>query len=192
MLPQPPVGAAVDESRLQRLLDQMIMNDLGGAASVAMVRMGEALGLYHTLRAKGAMTCAELAREANVNERYLREWLSHQVASNYLTYDPESERFALSPKQAMVFAEEDSPTFMMGAFDAMVGYQQNQAKVRSLGVAASNTSDIDRTIEVIMPGPLTCLIWLILGAFAIGTEGFMIAGLRPALARSLPRRRCRG
>jgi 2-polyprenyl-3-methyl-5-hydroxy-6-metoxy-1,4-benzoquinol methylase len=129
MLLQPPVGAAVDESRLQRLLDQ-IMNDLGGAASVAMVRMGEALGLYHTLHAKGAMTCAELAREANVNERYLREWLSHQAASNYLTYDPESERFALSPEQAMIFVEEDSPAFMMGAFDAMVGYQQNQAKVQ--------------------------------------------------------------
>jgi predicted MFS family arabinose efflux permease len=34
-------------------------------------------------------------------------------------------------------------------------------------------------------GSLTCLIWLTLGAFAIGTEGFMIAGLLPALARDL-------
>src|SRR3954452_8256164 len=32
---------------------------------------------------------------------------------------------------------------------------------------------------------LTCLIWLTLGAFAIGTEGFMIAGLLPALAQDL-------
>jgi predicted MFS family arabinose efflux permease len=32
---------------------------------------------------------------------------------------------------------------------------------------------------------LTCLIWLTLGAFAVGTEGFMIAGLLPALARDL-------
>ena len=32
---------------------------------------------------------------------------------------------------------------------------------------------------------LSCLIWLTLGAFAIGTEGFMIAGLLPALARDL-------
>ena len=37
-----------------------------------------------------------------------------------------------------------------------------------------------------MPGSsLRCLIWLALGAFAIGTEGFMIAGLLPALARDL-------
>src|SRR6476659_2365134 len=32
---------------------------------------------------------------------------------------------------------------------------------------------------------LTCLNWLTLSAFAIGTEGFMIAGLLPALARDL-------
>lgn len=36
-----------------------------------------------------------------------------------------------------------------------------------------------------MPGSLNCLIWLTLGAFAIGTEGFMIAGLLPTLARDL-------
>jgi predicted MFS family arabinose efflux permease len=35
------------------------------------------------------------------------------------------------------------------------------------------------------PESLTCLIWLTIGAFAIGTEGFMIAGLLPALARDL-------
>jgi predicted MFS family arabinose efflux permease len=36
-----------------------------------------------------------------------------------------------------------------------------------------------------MPGSLTRLNWLTLGAFAIGTEGFMIAGLLPTLARDL-------
>jgi predicted MFS family arabinose efflux permease len=34
-------------------------------------------------------------------------------------------------------------------------------------------------------GSLASLIWLTLGAFAIGTEGFMIAGLLPALAHDL-------
>ena len=36
-----------------------------------------------------------------------------------------------------------------------------------------------------MAGSLTSLIWLSFGAFAIGTEGFMIAGLLPALAHDL-------
>jgi predicted MFS family arabinose efflux permease len=36
-----------------------------------------------------------------------------------------------------------------------------------------------------MPRSLNPLLWLALGSFAIGTEGFMIAGLLPALARDL-------
>jgi predicted MFS family arabinose efflux permease len=35
------------------------------------------------------------------------------------------------------------------------------------------------------PAPLGRLVWLTVGAFAIGTEGFMIAGLLPALAHDL-------
>jgi hypothetical protein len=65
-------------------------SDLGGAASVALVRIGDALGLYKTLHACGAMTSVELAAAAGVNERYLREWLSHQAASNSLSYDPKT------------------------------------------------------------------------------------------------------
>jgi predicted MFS family arabinose efflux permease len=42
--------------------------------------------------------------------------------------------------------------------------------------------DYRRTIGV---DSQTSLIWLTLGAFAIGTEGFMIAALLPSLARDL-------
>jgi DHA1 family inner membrane transport protein len=36
-----------------------------------------------------------------------------------------------------------------------------------------------------MPRSLSSVLWLTLGAFAIGTEGFMIAGLLPAMAQDL-------
>src|SRR5712675_917211 len=61
----------------------------------------------------------DLATTAGVNERYLREWLSHQAASNYLSYDPSTRKFEMPPEQAMVFAIEDSPVYMVGAFDIM-------------------------------------------------------------------------
>jgi hypothetical protein len=48
------------------------------------------------------MTVTELAAAAGVNQRYLREWLSHQAASNYLSYDPATQNFALPPEQKMV------------------------------------------------------------------------------------------
>ena len=76
------------------------------------------------------MTVAELAAEAGVHERYLREWLSHQAASNYVTYDPATRKFALSPEQAMVFAIEDSPVNLIGAFETMAALLGNQEKVK--------------------------------------------------------------
>ena len=120
----------LDESKLNTFIGQ-ILSDLGGASSVALVRMGDALGLYRTLHGKGPMTSAELARSAKVDERYLREWLSHQVASNYLSDEPESLPFSLPPEQAMVFANEDSPVYMMGGFDLMAALLDNQPKVQA-------------------------------------------------------------
>ena len=63
------------------------------------------------------MTPAELATKADIAERYAREWLSHQAASGYITYDHDAGRFGLSAEQAMVFAEPESPVYLQGGFD---------------------------------------------------------------------------
>jgi SAM-dependent methyltransferase len=119
----------VDEAKLHQFIGQML-SDLGGAASVALVRVGDALGLYKTLHERGPVTVAELAAEAGVNQRYLREWLSHQAASNYVSYDTATEKFTLPPEQAMVFAVDDSPVSMIGAFDVMAAMLENGEKVK--------------------------------------------------------------
>jgi SAM-dependent methyltransferase len=120
----------VDEAKLNQFIGQML-GDLGGAASVAMVRIGDALGLYKALRSKGPMTVAELAAATGANERYLREWLAQQAASNYLSYEPATRKFALAEEQAMVFAIEESPVYMMGGFDLMAAMLDNQPKVEA-------------------------------------------------------------
>jgi len=119
----------MDEAKLHQFVGQML-NDLGGAVSVALVRMGDALGLYKSLHQNGPMTVKELAAAVGVNERYLREWASHHAASNYLSYDPATQKFTLPPEQAMVFAIDDSPVNMIGAFDSMVAVTGNQDKVQ--------------------------------------------------------------
>jgi 2-polyprenyl-3-methyl-5-hydroxy-6-metoxy-1,4-benzoquinol methylase len=118
----------VDQAKLHQFIGQML-GDLGGAASVALVRIGDALGLYKTMHERGPMTVAEMAGAAGVDQRYLREWLSHQAASRYVAYDPVTQKFSLPEEQAMVFAIEDSPVFMPGAFEAMAAFLDNQDKV---------------------------------------------------------------
>jgi 2-polyprenyl-3-methyl-5-hydroxy-6-metoxy-1,4-benzoquinol methylase len=108
-----------------------MLNDLGGATSVALVRMGVALGLYKSLSEGGPVTPYELAARTGCAERYLREWLSHHVASGYLDYDPATERFSLSPEQAAVFADENSPVHLVPAFDIAKVMLDNQASVEA-------------------------------------------------------------
>src|SRR4051794_27170570 len=102
-----------DPTKLNQVIGMMLA-DLGGASSIAMVRLGDALGLYRALHSKGPMTVRELAEETDTSERYLREWLAYQAASNYLTYDAASQKFALPDEQAMVFASTDSPFYLLG------------------------------------------------------------------------------
>jgi hypothetical protein len=78
------------------------------------------------------MKAVELAAAAGVNERYLREWLSHQAASNYLSYDPATQKFSLPPEHAMVFAIEESSVYMMGAFDLMKWMIESQDQVQAV------------------------------------------------------------
>ena len=105
----------VDETKLNAFVGK-ILGDLGGALSVPMVRMGDKLGLYKALKEQGPMTPGELAAKTKVAERYAREWLSHQAASGYLEYDSATGKFTLPPEQAMVFADVDSPVYLLGGF----------------------------------------------------------------------------
>ncbi len=107
----------IQEEKLHALVGQ-VLNDLGGAYSIGLVQIGANLGLYRALNDLGPVTSKELATHTDLSERYLREWLSHQAASGYLTYDAETGRFALPPEQAMVFADTDSPVYLVDAFES--------------------------------------------------------------------------
>jgi len=107
-----------------------MLGDLGGAFSVPTVRIGFRLGLFDTLHKKGPATSAELAdRAGNLSERYVREWAFAQAANGFIQYDPASRRFGLSPEQAMVFAEKDSPVYMAAAFDVVAAMIEGEPKV---------------------------------------------------------------
>ncbi len=109
--------ASVDETQLHALVGKML-GDLGGAFSVPTTRIGFRLGLFDTLHEGGAATAAELAsRAGGLTERYVREWALAQAANGYVNYDSATDRFSLSPEQAMVFAVKDSPVYLAGAFD---------------------------------------------------------------------------
>lgn len=103
--------------------------DLGGAVSAPLVRIGDSLGLYETLNRIGPATAEELAAAADCASRYVREWLAAQAASGYVQHERGS--FWLTPEQAFVFAEPNSPVNMIGAFDTAAAMVENQPKVQA-------------------------------------------------------------
>lgn len=120
--------AEVNPDTLNLLVGKML-GDLGGAFSVPTVRIGLRLGLFHSLHADGPATAAELAGRLGLAERYVREWALAQAANGYIMLDPEGQKFSLSPEQAMVFAIQDSPLFLEGAFELAAAMIEGESKV---------------------------------------------------------------
>lgn len=99
----------------QQKLDDLVLRaigDLSAGYAGVMVSLGHKLGLYAAMHGAGPLTAGEVARRAGCHERYVREWLHAQVAGRYVDYDAVSGSFELTPEQALVFADADSPTFM--------------------------------------------------------------------------------
>ena len=106
-----------------------VVTDLGAGFSAALVVIGDKLGLYRGLADLGPSTPTELAAHTATTERYVREWLSAQAASGYVSYDAAGGRFSLSPEQALVFADEGHPAFMAGGFEFLSAVFHDEPKI---------------------------------------------------------------
>lgn len=119
---------ALDEDKLHALLGVMV-NELGAAQNAALVIVGDELGLYAALADCGPLSSVELAGMTDTHERYVREWLSAQAASGFITYDATSERFGLSPEQRAVLGDSESAVNMVGGFQALVATYADRPKL---------------------------------------------------------------
>ncbi|MBV7335808.1 class I SAM-dependent methyltransferase [Chloroflexi bacterium TSY] len=118
----------INETKLNDLLGQMV-NDMGAAVGGALIIIGDRLGLYKELAAAGPLTAAQLATRTTTAERYVYEWLAAQAASNYVEYDDTSECFYMTPEQAAVFADVDSPVLMTGGFYSVASVYADEPQV---------------------------------------------------------------
>ena len=126
---------SVDPDRLNQLIGRAF-GDLAAGASGVMVSLGRRLGLYKVLAGAGRLNSTEVARRADCAERYVREWLHSQVAAEYLLYHAEDQTFEMTPEQAMVLADENSPCYFPAAWE----------------VAASMWMDEERSAKVFKTG----------------------------------------
>lgn len=106
----------INQARLEAFVGRAITDVTAGYTGV-MVSLGHKLGLYRALAGAGPLSARELAARATCAERYVREWLNAQAAGGYVDYHAVSDTYELSPEQALVLADEDSPVFIPPAWN---------------------------------------------------------------------------
>ncbi|WP_368744499.1 class I SAM-dependent methyltransferase [Desertibaculum subflavum] len=118
----------VDMQKLNDLVG-MAVGDMSSAQGGFMISVGHKLGLYRAMANAGPLTSGEVAARSGCAERYVREWLNAQVAGKYVAYHPGSQTYELTPEQAMVLADEQSPVFMPPAWSVNATMWADESKI---------------------------------------------------------------
>jgi len=88
----------LDRQRVQECARKLFGFYTSGLLTL-MVQIGHRTGLFEAA-ARGPATSAELAERAQLDERYVREWLAAMTTGGLFEYDATSRRFTLPPEHA--------------------------------------------------------------------------------------------
>jgi SAM-dependent methyltransferase len=99
----------MNEAKLHEFMGKLV-TDMGGAWMMAMVLIGDELGLYKAMADGQPASAEEVAKRSGCHPRLVREWLDANAAAGYV--EAANGGYRLPPEQAMALANEDSPVFV--------------------------------------------------------------------------------
>jgi SAM-dependent methyltransferase len=120
--------AEIDNEKLEAFMGRVVL-DMGAMISAPLMVIGEKLGLYKAMAGAGALSSTELAERTGVAERSVREWLRNQAAGGYISYDAATDTYSLPDEQALALAHEDSPVYVLGAFELIASLYADEEKI---------------------------------------------------------------
>jgi SAM-dependent methyltransferase len=91
-VPFDPAAAEAFQGRLAEILN--------GGAITLMLSLGHRTGLFDVLAKLPPATSDAIAVAAELDERYVREWLAVMVTAGIVAYEPATRRYALPPAHA--------------------------------------------------------------------------------------------
>ncbi len=103
----------LDENKAEAFAGRMlgILND--GAISI-MISIGHRTQLFDTLATLVPSNSQQIADAANLNERYVREWLGAMVTGGIIEHQAENNTYSLPPEHAAFLTKAASPDNMAG------------------------------------------------------------------------------
>ncbi|MGQ7791144.1 class I SAM-dependent methyltransferase [Faunimonas sp. B44] len=122
-----PQPAPLDPAKIDECVTRAVI-DLSAGYGGVMISLGNRLGLYKAMAGAGPLSSREIARRAGCAERYVREWLNAQVAGGYVLFHAISGTYELTPEQAFVLADEDSPAFIPNGWSTVASMWSDETK----------------------------------------------------------------
>ena len=93
------MGSGFDPQKAEAFAGRLL-TALNDGALCLMASIGHRTGLFDAMRDQAPHTSNEIASQAGLNERYVREWLGAMVTSGIVIVDPQSVRCHLPPEHA--------------------------------------------------------------------------------------------
>lgn len=98
----------MDKVRAKAFMSTMV-GLLNGGSLAMMCSIGHRTGLFDTMAPLGPVTSVALADAAELNERYVREWLAAMASGGIVDYDPAAETFELPEEHRMLVTRSGGP-----------------------------------------------------------------------------------
>jgi 2-polyprenyl-3-methyl-5-hydroxy-6-metoxy-1,4-benzoquinol methylase len=98
----------LDQNKAEEFAERMlgVLND---GALALMTSIGHRTGLFDAMAGLVPSTSEQIASAANLNERYVREWLAAMVTGGIVEHDPEGGTYRLPPEHAAFLTRAATP-----------------------------------------------------------------------------------
>ena len=98
----------LNQARAQKFSERLL-DTLNKAAVALMTSIGHQTGLFDTMASLPPATSERIARAADLNERYVREWLGAMATGGIIEYDPAAKTWFLPGEHAAFLTRAASP-----------------------------------------------------------------------------------
>lgn len=101
----------LNEAKREKFAEHMLQIINHGALAL-MISIGHRVGLWDAMAELGLGNSESIAKAADLNERYVREWLGAMVTGGILEYQADTMEYRLPPEHASLLTRKASPENM--------------------------------------------------------------------------------
>jgi SAM-dependent methyltransferase len=102
---EPRPGTRLDRQRLEAA-EEHLVDVLNRGALALMVSIGHRTGLFDVMAEAGAADSRDISERAQLDERYVTEWLGAMTTGRILDHDPDADTYTLPPERAALLTRD--------------------------------------------------------------------------------------